>query len=510
MFTRWTYYLIPRFVMGTIIFIFLAYGLLYFYNQTMFPGNGGLPFLLIILAVIISFVISWSFWTGAGRLQIKYLMSGADEAVEKRDFDAAGRYYFKARTILKGSSHFPPDDSGLDAVRFVNRSADFYCAAGWNDSESLIVYADFFRSNPDDDNFARQLIPLITSSDDVRRENLPFLVKLHKLAPDSDEMTDFLASNFLSYEIYSAESQEVLLETVRKYSPLRPLSLKFLLLRMLEQERYDPVAMEIYLEAFNAGLEHRELKPALGRIAEKAKLGSYSGPIAASIRQAFESLPKEEKDSIAGVLRKQRLEKVVVSDKDSDVRKPVEREPAKEIVFTNDAEPVEYEEIFKPGLAATVSRIIEKFFGAIGAVFKYSLSLFSKIFASLFQSLIKRWSLVRWALAGIVIIGLMAGISSIVGNLRQPPAQSSLEVVSDKPFTIQVAAFKDRDRAENAVRQMKTSTVRPYISAGRGETVWYQVRLGFYDSIEEAKRAAEEMKITNYFIANFAPGTYVE
>lgn len=510
MLIRWTYYLIPRLMLGTMVFVFLTYGTLFVYNESMFPGNGGLPLFLIIITGLASFVLSWRMWSGAGRLQMKYLLSSAGESLDKRDFEAAGRSFGKARKILQESSHFPPDDASEDAVRFIDRYADFCCAAGWNDAASLSVYSEFFRLNPDDDKFARQLIPLITSSDDVRKENLPLLVKIHKLAGDADEMTNFLASNFISYEVYSAESQEALLETVRKYSPLRPLSLKFLLPRMLDQDRYDPVAMEIYLEAYNAGLEHRDLKPALGRIAEKANLGSYSGPISSSIKQVFDSLPQEERESIGKTIQRERLERVAVSGKAAESAREVDAPPEEAVIFTEDDDGGDYTDVFKPTPLLNLIAIVRRIFGLAVQALTYVVTLVLKLMAEIFRLIVREWKIARWIFAAGVVISLIYGLVNVVSTMRQPPVETSLEVVSDKAFTIQVAAFKDRARAEKAMLDMKPGPERPYISASRGETVWYQVRLGFYGTTEEAKRAAENMGIKNYFIANFSPGVYVE
>lgn len=522
---RWTYYLTPRMVLGSVFALFLSYGALAFYNQALMPGHGGLAFELTLVMVILGFAGGWILWSAAGRAQLKYFLTRADIAAGERDYHKGSELYRKARGIL-ASSHFPPKHKGSDAILFLNDYAEFLCAAGSKNREALEVYDSYLRISPSDKSFARSVIPLVIASDDIERERLPLLSRLHRLAPDDRVFADFAAAQFLNNEIYSAESQEILLEAVRRGSELKTRSLKFLLPRMLEQDRRDPRALEVYLEAFRSGVEHRELKSTLGRIAHRARSEAEPGPLTALVIKVFDSLSPEEREEISAAIR---LEKPAVpaAELETELGVPVETKPESTKRLEAEAEPhlragraAEPELEFRAGDFSPYRAKMERaagIFGGLFSLFKAGMTLVWSGVCAVVRTTGAHWGIVRWILLGGLSLTVIIGLTRIVINLGGPPSSEevSLQVVSDKPFTIQVAAFKERERAEKLIRQLDKAGLKTYLVTSIGETsTWHQVRTGHFNSNTEAKQAAEELLrqkiITGYFIANFQPGTYVD
>lgn len=503
MLLRWTYYLIPRLILGMVLSLFAAYGVLYIYNEALFPGTGGLAGFLVSLTVIVAFAVGWTLWTTGGRFQVRRLLECARSAADKREYERSGRYYRRAGKILN-SSHFPPGASSPDKALFINRYADYCCGAGANHAEALTAYEEYLKLNPEDDAFARRIIPLVINSGEISDETLPLFNKLHNLVPDSDEMTDFLAEQYLIREIFNPESQEVLIGAIKSLSPLRHRSLNFLLSNMIEWDRLDPIALEIYLESFKAGLEHPKLKLILGRIADKARYEDKPGPLTEAIKEAFESLPAEEITEIENALQKQRLDRIPLTEKQISVSQFKQAE----------IEETLKEEIFrKPNPVVELLKNAIRFTTQLPAALPKAVMLTYKGTKYALGWTFSKWGVIRWIIAGALVAVVIFGLVKTV-SFQRAPSTSSLEVVSDKPFTIQIAAFKDRTRAERAIKELNIPGLKAYISATGGETVWYQIRLGHYDSLDQARKAADELKkkriISNYFIANFTSGKYIE
>ena len=261
---------------------------------------------------------------------------------------------------------------------------------------------------------------------------------------------------------------------------------------MIAQDRADINALEAYLQSFYLKIEHRDLKPMLGRIAEKARFEENPGPLSRMILEAFDQMPKEEREEIKSAVRLERLRKV-----------PLKEEASIDEKFEFDGEIADISE-FDP--AAKFRKRLSGFFTKLPGL-TFNGILFLLRFIGI------KWNYIKWGLA-VLMLGIMlyGGIKVVFFN--ETAEQLSLEVLSDKPFTIQIAAFKEKERAERFARDTAGNDVKAYYVISEGQTTWYQVRLGHFDNMTEARMRADSLKaegiIANYFIANFQPGYYVE
>ena len=490
MIIRWTYYLIPRLILGVLFSIFAIYGAVYIWNEKLIAGVESVPALLTSAVGILSFIFAWRVWHLAGKSLLNSLIKRAKSAIEDRDYQA-GRKYYNSALALADSSHYMPDTGDSTRQKFYSKYADFLCGAGVNDEEALSIFQTYFKIYPDDTEFAARIIPLAKSSDHLSTRHLSFLNRLYLLRPEYDDFRDFAAEQYLINDIYNSDAQELLLEVIRKNSPLKEKALRFLLPKMLEQDRADIKALEIYLESLYLKLDHRYLKPMLGKIAEKARFEENPGPLSRMILDAFDEMPASEREEIRAAVRLERVKKVPVDDG----------------ALQDDVIPEEeYDDLPK--------------FSASGEVFSKTGRILLNAGKFIFKSgkllavfTVRNAGVLKWA-GGIILIGIMLfgigwGIFSLGGK-----SEVSLEVISEKPFTIQTAAFKQRERAEQAIREMLGHKVRAYLVVSEGTTPWYQVRLNHFDTVPEARAKADSLKntgaISNYFIANFESGTYLE
>ncbi|MBF0274003.1 MAG: SPOR domain-containing protein [Nitrospinae bacterium] len=89
------------------------------------------------------------------------------------------------------------------------------------------------------------------------------------------------------------------------------------------------------------------------------------------------------------------------------------------------------------------------------------------------------------------------------------------EVHSDKPFTIQLAAFKNKGDANLFMKGIKQHQKAVYVNVKVGEknrSSWYRVRLGFFDNQTDARAFAEKLKeegkIGSFYITSFEGGKW--
>ena len=488
---RWTYYLIPRMILAILFSVFTVYGAVYTWNEKLFTGIDSIPLLLVLLAVILSFLFAWQVWNALGRIQLSGLLKKAKRAIAEKDY-IEGRHYYRKALNLTESSHYAAETADFTRQKYFSKYADFLCSAGSNDRDALDIYARYFKIYPEDAVFADRIIPLLKSSDDIADRHLHLLVRLHNLQPRYDDFADFTAEQFLIREIYSADSQEVFLLAIRRDSPLKQKVLKFLMPRMIAQDRADINALEVYLQAFFLKIEHRNLKPMLGRIAEKARFEENPGPLSRMILEAFDEMPKKEREEIKSAVRLERLRKVPLK-----TESPVDEE------FEFDGEITDIAEFDR--LAKFRKRFSEFLIKLPGSTLNGVLFILKFVAA--------KWNYIKWGLA-VLMLGIMLYGGVRVVFFNETADQVSLEVMSDKPFTIQIAAFKEKERAERFIRDTAEKGIKPYYVITEGQTTWYQVRLGHFGDMNEARTKADSLKaeeaIASYFIANFQPGFYVE
>ena len=493
---RWLNYLLPRLLLGTALSIFAVYGGLFILNERFFADKGGLFPLITLAITILTFIVAWFFWTSVGRLQLKRLLKKAAIAEEERNY-IEGEKRFKKASSLINSSHLSPKENSWEKQDFIAKYAQFLSGGGRNNDEALAIYERYLKFYPSDETFMQRIVPLMMTSDYIEKDNLPFLHKLQQAVPDFADYTNFLAKQYLNLEIYNVESQEAMLNAIRADSTMKEHCLKFLLPRMIEQGRTDPKALEVYIEAFYLNITHRELKPLLGRIAEKARYEENPGPLSSAIIKIFDSLPKNEREEIKITLRLERLTKI-----------PVEGEKVEDKAKADQADQFDEEVVYKPSFS--IINFLEKAAG----LFITIISLLLNGIIGVINFVIKRWNVIRWVLGAAMAVIIGFGLIKVMFTEKPSSEQVSLEVISDLPFTIQIAAFKDPIRAENAIRKLEIPGMKPYLVIAGENPTWYQIRLGHFSSRAEAQKTADSLKaqrfISDYFIANFLPGTYLE
>jgi cell division protein FtsN len=83
--------------------------------------------------------------------------------------------------------------------------------------------------------------------------------------------------------------------------------------------------------------------------------------------------------------------------------------------------------------------------------------------------------------------------------VSKPKAPEIVKPSVGKNYVIQVASFQDRKLAETFASNLRKKGYNAFVEKAFVEWKggnWYRVRIGFFDSIEQAKKTAEKLKRT--------------
>jgi cell division protein FtsN len=87
-------------------------------------------------------------------------------------------------------------------------------------------------------------------------------------------------------------------------------------------------------------------------------------------------------------------------------------------------------------------------------------------------------------------------VAKKVTTSPKKPAEKSKPPSADKPYTIQVAAFKSGQDADNLVAELKQKGFSAYRAIGKvpGKGIWYRVRIGEFKNKAEAGSTIAKLK----------------
>jgi hypothetical protein len=116
---------------------------------------------------------------------------------------------------------------------------------------------------------------------------------------------------------------------------------------------------------------------------------------------------------------------------------------------------------------------------------------------------------------GVIVVIVGWAVVQLLPSGDSTSGQDLKEVLvyhSEQPFTVQVAAYREPEIAEQKVLELRKLGEEAYWQKTGEESLWYRVRVGGFVTLESAKQYAEGMMtrklIDNYYIANFTDGYY--
>jgi SPOR domain len=271
--------------------------------------------------------------------------------------------------------------------------------------------------------------------------------------------------------------------------------------RFLDTGRRDEVAGRIYLDAFISGERETRLLNEMSIVADLlSKTGRYP-EMTANLRALANSVAGNEIDSVIkdtvssnpGLSFAQPEIKSNVIPKQSDSPDKEEKKILEKVYSAN--API------KIAPMSTTPKPKKK-----SVQVKRSYKWLKPVLISLLIVII---GVAGWYYGYPLITEYLSEVQ-IVENV-QPPLSKHGAVKSDKPFTVQVAALPTREAAFRKLSELRVDNIDAYyVLTKRGETSWYRLRFGQYDTTRDAQTVADSLKraglIDEYFVATFEPG----
>jgi cell division septation protein DedD len=95
-------------------------------------------------------------------------------------------------------------------------------------------------------------------------------------------------------------------------------------------------------------------------------------------------------------------------------------------------------------------------------------------------------------------------VASVAKRAEDKPAEADAKE-SRKPWTVQVNAFPDENSAKTWVDRLRDKGYNAYLSESRSQgRVWYRVRVGRFESRDEAEKTQESLKRKEHLAKAFA------
>jgi hypothetical protein len=266
---------------------------------------------------------------------------------------------------------------------------------------------------------------------------------------------------------------------------------RFLLPRLLSRNRYDDLAALVYIKG-NQSDPTPEVSRALFKIAQHHFKTSRDDDLVMRVR-----------DAVADLAVEKRIEAVE------------EELPLEELISR-----------VKPTFGGFAWRAVQSTFRTIlpvlGAVVKalyHGIRALLRLGWNLLGRVKVPLSTRRWLypiVIGVLLVILGWGLIKIIPSPAPEtvsPDRSGLKVYhSALPFTVQVAAFRTQAEAESMMLRLRRTGEEAYWQKSEGEKPWYRVRLGGFQTQDDAKNHAEDLVarklIDNYYVANFIDGYY--
>lgn len=124
------------------------------------------------------------------------------------------------------------------------------------------------------------------------------------------------------------------------------------------------------------------------------------------------------------------------------------------------------------------------------------------------------WMVAATALLAAFVLSILAitGVLPFTTPVdRQTGAELPIAVTSESPFTVQAAAFPDREKAARMVHELRDRGLDAYlVSTQRERRTFHRVHIGHFERIEPAQVFADSLisvgAIREYYVARFVPG----
>ena len=396
---------------------------------------------------------------------------------------------FQAVLDFTYSAYFFPGRGKRLRDDIILKFANYLLFVGRKDSRAQKIYLKAFLLRPEDSSYRAPLLSVFKEDDDLTDEEVDLLLVILKAGNYSDDViVNKLASLFLRKRLFASKTEPILLASLKNKSENSKEIVSLVLPQLLRANRSDLFAVRFYLEAYP--FEPSEASQALEIIARAYCEGTWKDvdqtlhQKCEEVFQGFDDkfrsdmLRRTAESSLSGKIHQLRL----LNENDLRVLRKLKAQM---------------------GLSASFSDLLWKIANTFLG--------FTRILVGKFL-MIRTWVFI---LVVILITSLVyrgwQGEQEIVAKIEDEVIDVKEKIFSSlkrsEIHTFQVAAFTSFKQAREFMDLLKKKGVRDVYQVKTkrksGET-WYKIRVGRFDSKENARRFAsqliEQKTIKNYFV----------
>ena len=391
------------------------------------------------------------------------------------------------------SSYFLPGKGKRLRDDVILKFANYLLFVGRKDDRAQKIYLKAFLLRPEDSSYRAPLLSVFKEDYDLTSEEVDLLLVILKAEDYSeDSIVNNLASLFLRKRLFESKTEPIFLASLKNKSENSKEIVNLVLPQLLRANRSDSFAVRFYLEAYR--FEPSETSQVLEMIAH-----AYCEKTWEDVDKALHLKCEEVFQDCDYKFRSDMLRKTAESNLSSKIHRL-------RLLNENDLRLLRNLKV-KMGLSRS-------FFDLRGGIVVKFLD-FTRILASKFL-MIRTWFF-------IVVVIL---ITSLVyrgwqtqqeiglgeeGKSIDPKEKNISGLKKTEIHTFQVAAFTSSKQARELINSLKKKGVRDVYQVRTkrksGET-WYKIRVGRFDSKENAQMFArqliEQKTIKNYFIISLS------
>lgn len=445
------------------------------------------PFLWIIIALLSLFIPS-VFLSYIGKLRFNgFLIKAGEYDLPHHSRKAAKR--FERLLQFASSFYFFPTTTEKLLKQIYREYSKLFLGLHARSKAAQEVYEKTISRYPGDSNLQNILLHIYAEKENLSKKELGVCSFIFKHSSDKRQVIEILSKYYLEKDVFDFDSQEIFTKAIRLNTPSKEKVVDFLILKLIELQREDDFAAEVYLTAYSDYSNNSEaVIEAIIKLALDRKKKDSTEGISQKLFNIYEKIPENTRKQIEKrVLRTQQEKETTLSAK----KNPVNELISKLLQKTSD--------IIKYSRNSLKNKILK--FQTIRFPQE---SLFKKHLFIIFSSI----SLAAVLLITIIVLQGRENKKPPINFLNANPKYTIYE--SKLPYSIQVAAFKTLSKAEKVINNLSEEGEKAYYTKTSGKTVWYRARVGEFKTKREAKRYAEKLLkrklIKGYFISDFEPG----
>lgn len=487
-------YIFVRIGLTFFLLVTLGFFTLYFIHEVALPGavfnDSFVQWLIFIVCIVFGFfayglIGEQRFYNAMHKF--KDIPSTAVPLEVIGEFQAVVDYTY--------SSNFLPGLGRRLRNSVIMRFADYLLFAGQDDDRAQKIYLNAFLLEPKSSPYRTPLISILERGGDLTDEEIDLLLVILKAGEFHDDaIVNHLASIFLRKCIFTRKTEPVFLSAIERESEYAKEIVDFVLPELLEKKRSDSFALSFYLAALSRvsseGLQVREI------VARAYCQGIWKGinlPLHEKCGEVFQELNFKWRSDI--------MKEVADSKFSSKVRKID--------LFSKDNLLQLKNLKVRFGLSKP---FLGSFKDGLRNIFKVLIDLVQTFVLSLFKP--KTWVFIFGAV--VILMGVL--------NYRERQAQQEKAIQKEqkikgsdvigldkreelKIYTLQVAAFTSPKQAHALIDSLRKKGVRDVYQVKtkrKSGEIWYKIRVGRFDSNENARRFANQLisqkSIKNYFV----------